>query len=221
MVAYTRKRGAYNMVDEYYKKIFSKNLTYYMKLNHKTQTDLINDLFLNKSAVSTWCNGTRLPRMDKVDLLAKYFKINRSDLIEERNNTVHKHAVRINVLGRVAAGIPLEAIEEIIDTEEISEDMACTGEFFCLQIHGDSMEPRMYEGDVVIVRQQDDAESGDIVIAMINGNDATCKRLIKYAGGISLLSLNSKYNPMTFSNQEIQEKPVRIIGKVVELRGKF
>ena len=84
------------------------------------------------------------------------------------------------------------------------------------------MEPRMYEGDVVIVRKQEDAESGDIVIAMVNGNDATCKRLMKYAGGISLISLNSsKYEPMIFSNDDIIEKPVRILGKVVELRGKL
>ena len=135
--------------------------------------------------------------------------------------SVHKGVV-INVLGRVAAGIPIEAITDIIDTEEISQELARTGDFFGLQIHGDSMEPRMYDGDVVIVRQQDDAESGDIVIALVNGNDATCKRLTKYAGGISLVSLNSaKYEPMVFSNQEIEEKPVRIIGKVVELRGKF
>ena len=73
------------MSDEAYKKIFSKNLNYFMELNDKTQTDLINDLGFNKSAVSTWCNGTRLPRMDKVEALAKYFKINRSDLIEEKN----------------------------------------------------------------------------------------------------------------------------------------
>ena len=73
------------MSDEAYKKIFSKNLNYFMELNDRTQTDLINDLGFNKSAVSTWCNGTRLPRMDKVEALAKYFKINRSDLIEEKN----------------------------------------------------------------------------------------------------------------------------------------
>ena len=71
------------MGEDYYKKIFSKNLKKYMDINAKTQIDLINDLGFNKSAVSTWCNGTRLPRMDKVDMLAKYFGINRSDLIEE------------------------------------------------------------------------------------------------------------------------------------------
>lgn len=140
---------------------------------------------------------------------------------EGHDNAYSKKGVTIKVLGRVAAGIPIEAIEDIIDTEEISEDMARTGTFFGLQIHGDSMEPRIYDGDVVIIRQQDDAESGDIVIAMINGDDAVCKRLAKYAGGISLVSLNAKYDPLIFSNEEIVSKPVRIIGKVVELRGKL
>lgn len=132
-----------------------------------------------------------------------------------------KHGVLIKVLGRVAAGIPIEAVEDVIDNEEISEALAKTGDFFALQIHGDSMEPRMCEGDVVIVRQQNDAESGDIVIAMINGDDATCKRLRKYRDGIELISNNPSYEPMFFSNDEIISKPVKIIGKVVELRGKF
>lgn len=127
----------------------------------------------------------------------------------------------INVLGRVAAGVPITAIEDVIDTEEISEEMANTGEFFGLQIHGDSMEPRIKEGDVVIVRQQEDAESGDIVIALVNGNDATCKRLRKYRDGIELISNNPSYEPMFFSNEEILSKPISIIGKVVELRAKF
>lgn len=75
------------MSEECYQKIFSKNLNYYMELNGKTQTDLVNDLGFNKSAVSTWCNGTRLPRMDKVEILARYFNINRSDLIEEKDTS--------------------------------------------------------------------------------------------------------------------------------------
>lgn len=79
----------------------------------------------------------------------------------------------------------------------------------------------MQKGDVVIVRKQEDAESGDIVIAMINGDDATCKRLRKYRDGIELISNNPSYEPMFFSNEEIMSKPVKIIGKVVELRGKF
>ena len=132
-----------------------------------------------------------------------------------------KKGVTINVLGRVAAGIPIEAVEEVIDTEEIPEEMAATGTFFGLKIKGDSMIPNICDGDVVIVRQQDDAESGDIVIATVNGTDATCKRLRKYRDGIELIANNPTYEPMEFSNTDIFEKPVRIIGKVVELRRKF
>lgn len=212
------------MSDEQQKVIFSRNLNKYLTEYGKSQKEVAEAIGVIPSTFNTWCQGIALPRMGKVQALSDYFGINKSDLIDDKSALIGKTPSKgftVNVLGRVAAGIPIEAITDIIDTEEISQDLAKTGEFFGLQIHGDSMEPRMYEGDVVIVRQQEDAESGDIVIAMVNGYDATCKRLMKYAGGISLISLNSKYDPMMFTNQEIEEKPVRIIGKVVELRGKF
>ena len=127
----------------------------------------------------------------------------------------------INVLGRVAAGIPIEAIEEVIDHEQITEEMARSGKYIGLKIHGASMEPRMKEGDTVIIRLQDDCDSGDTVIAMINGDEATCKIIKKMPEGITLISTNPAYDPMFFSNREIEEKPIRILGKVVELRAKF
>ena len=137
---------------------------------------------------------------------------------EEKKST---QGIIINILGRVAAGIPINAVEEIIDTEEITEELARTGSFFGLKIKGDSMTPNICDGDIVIVRQQDDAESGDIVIATINGDEATCKRLRKYKQGIELISNNPSYEPFEFSNEEILNKPVKIIGIVVELRRKF
>lgn len=131
------------------------------------------------------------------------------------------NAVVIPVLGRVAAGIPLTVSEYIVDTEEIPAAMAADGEYFGLMIKGDSMEPKISNGDVVIVRKQEDADDGDIVIALVNGDDAVCKRLKKYSDGISLISNNPAYEPMYFTNSEISEKPVQIIGKVKELRAKF
>lgn len=205
------------------KDIMAKNIQYYMNLNHKSRNEICEALNIKYTTFTDWIKGNTYPRIDKIELMANYFGIQKSDLVEEHlrniNNSIK--GVRINVLGRVAAGVPIEAIENIIDTEEISEQLASTGEFFGLQIHGDSMEPRMYEKDVVIVKKQDDAESGDIVIAMVNGHDATCKRLMKYAGSIALLSLNPKYEPMMFSEKDIEDMPVQIIGKVVELRGKL
>ena len=101
--------------NEYFRKMFSKNLNRIMREKNKTQTDLINDLKLNKSAVSTWVNGTRLPRMDKVDLLANYFQVNRSDLIEDKEQTNVTpiqlgDSISIPVFGSVPAGVPIEAI---------------------------------------------------------------------------------------------------------------
>lgn len=186
--------------------------------------EIANRLDKNRATIYRYENNDieNLPT-SALEPLAKILKTTPAYLMgwEEEMKPHQKKGVTIKVLGRVAAGIPIEAVEDIIDTEEISEDLARTGEFFGLQIHGDSMEPRIYDGDVVIVRQQDDAENGEIVIAMVNGDDAVCKRLSKFAGGISLVSLNSKYDPLIFTNEDIQNKPVRIIGKVVELRGKL
>ncbi|MEY8524539.1 XRE family transcriptional regulator [Lachnospiraceae bacterium 38-10] len=211
------------MTDEEQKKIFSRNLNHYVSLSNKTQKEIADSIDVSPQTFNTWCQGIAIPRMGKVQRLADYFNVGKSDLIDDKlfSNTNKSKGVTINVLGRVAAGLPIEAIENVIDTEEITEELARTGDFFGLQIHGDSMEPRIYEGDIVIVRQQDDAESGDVVIAMVNGNDATCKRLRKYRDGIELISNNPSYAPMFFSNEEILSKPVKIIGKVVELRGKF
>jgi len=144
------------------------------------------------------------------------------DLPNGKSESISRpRGVKIPVLGDVAAGIPIEAIEDIIDYEEIDENLARRGDFFGLRIKGNSMSPRIQSGDVVIVRVQSDAENGDIVIAKVNGDDACCKKLLKHNDGITLLSFNQDYEPLSFNKQDIASLPVSIIGKVVELRGKF
>lgn len=198
-----------------------------MELRGLKQADLVEKTGISKGALSSYISGRYIPKQNNIYLISKALNVSESWLmgndvpIEKKSDTDIQKGITINVLGRVAAGLPIEAIEDIIDTEEITTDLARTGTFFGLQIHGDSMEPRICEGDVVIVRKQEDAESGEIVIATVNGSDATCKRLRKYRDGIELISNNPSYDPMFFSNEEIESKPVRIIGKVVELRGKF
>lgn len=130
-------------------------------------------------------------------------------------------SVQVPVLGRVAAGIPLEAVECVLDYEEIPAELARTGEFFGLQIKGDSMSPRILEGDVVIVRKQETCDTGDIAIVLVDGADATCKRVVFHESGLSLIGLNPGFAPRFYTQQEIETLPVQIIGKVVELRGKL
>ena len=161
---------------------------------------------------------------DRLVLISNYLDIPISELLgddTENHENDKPKGVQIPVLGDVAAGIPIEDIEDILDYEEIDEDLARRGEFFGLRIRGNSMSPRIQNGDVVIVRVQPDADSGDIVIAKVNGDDACCKKLQKHDEGISLISLNPEYEPMFFSKKEILDLPVHVIGKVVELRGKF
>lgn len=186
-----------------------------------TQTELAEKVSISKQTLYKYEMNiiTNIPS-DKLEHIGKILDVSPSYLMGWKE-IEEKKGITINVLGRVAAGIPLEAVEEIIDTEEISEELAHTGEFFGLQIHGDSMEPRICDGDVVIVRRQEDAETGDIVIALVNGDDATCKRLKKYHDGVELIANNPTYSPLFYTNEEIINKPVRIIGKVVELRAKL
>lgn len=130
--------------------------------------------------------------------------------------------VRIPVLGRVVAGIPIEAITDIIDYEEIPAQMAKGGTYFALQVKGRSMEPTLHEGDVVIVRQQPEVENGEIAIVLVNGNDATVKEVKEGPDGLTLIGHNvGVYSPHFYTREQIQDLPIRIIGKVVELRRKF
>ena len=198
------------------KDIMARNIQYYMDKYEKTRQDMCNALGVKYTTFTDWVKGNSYPRIDKIELMANYFGISKADLVEDHTkyeNNSSKKATTIKIYGRVAAGIPLEAIEDVIDEEEIPEELARTGEFFGLQINGDSMEPDIHNGDTVIVKRQNDAESDEIVIALVNGDDGVCKRLKKYADSIALISLNPNYEPMYFNREEIDEKPVKIIGR--------
>ena len=202
-------------------KTIGRNITKRLIEKDKTQQDMCNDLGWKKGTVSAWVNGTRMPKMDKIDIMCKYFGCERDDLLFDAREIKMMRSVSIPVYARVAAGIPLEASEEIVDREEIPKKWTELGDYYGLRIRGDSMQPRIEEGDVVIVRKQSTADDGQTVIAIVNGNDAVCKKLKVYKDGIALVSNNPIYAPMYFSTSDTQDIPVRIIGRVVEIRGKL
>lgn len=167
--------------------------------------------------------GDREPNSEILIKLADFYNTTVDYILGVNDNPLHESSsgVIIPVLGRVKAGIPMTAIESIIDYEEISQEQARTGEFFGLQIKGDSMEPKISEGDVVIVRKQETVENGEIAVVLINGDDATVKKFYKTDAGIKLVSTNPTYDPFFFTPDEVNSLPVSVIGKVVELRAKF
>ncbi|MDU4671790.1 MAG: XRE family transcriptional regulator [Finegoldia magna] len=186
-----------------------------------SMSELSRRVGIAKSAISRYFNGTRELPLNKIGDFASVLHTTPDYLLGIDYEPPKPQGLKIPVLGTVAAGIPISAVEDILDYEEVPQSWENQGEFFALKIKGDSMEPRMESGDVVIVKQQPDANSGDTVIVLVNGDDATCKKLQKTDNGIMLVSTNPKYPPMFYSTEDIQTKPVVILGKVVELRQKY
>lgn len=187
-----------------------------------TQADVADHLGIDRSTYAKYETGQSEPNFDMLQKISLLFGTSIDVLINGNAAPTSTGGKWIPVLGDVAAGIPIEAIEDIVDYEEIDAALAATGDFFGLRIKGSSMEPRIREGDVVIVRKQDDADTGDTAVVMVNGDSATVKRIKKEPdGSIVLIPNNPAYDAQHFSPAEIVDKPVHIIGKVVELRGKF
>lgn len=197
------------------------------KENHWRQdqlADILNKEFglkVDRVMVSKWETGYQVPVIYTISCLAKVFNVSIDYLNGTGSRTPVSKGFSVPVLGYVRAGIPIEAVEDILDYEEISQELANTGEFFALKIKGDSMEPKISEGDVVIVRKQEMVENGELAVVLVNGNDATVKRFYMNESGVTLISSNPSYPPFIYSKEQVSELPVSVVGKVVELRAKF
>ena len=200
------------------------NLKKLRKAKGVNQSELAKIMSVDQTTISKWENGERSVDSSVLDKLASFFCVSVDYILgrDEQNPSVKGKGVKIPVLGKVVAGIPIEAIEEIIDYEEITPELAQTGDFFALSVTGNSMEPRICEGDVVIVKKQPNVDCGDIAIVLVNGDEATIKKVMVHENGISLIAFNTTvYTPTFYTNEQINSLPVVILGKVVELRGKF
>lgn len=204
--------------------IFTENLNQLLKEHDKTQMALAEYVGISPASANKWFTGKGMPQFDKIDRICDFFNIGREELMTERasvSSAQVSKGVKIPVLGYVAGGIPLEMVTDIIDDEEIPIELARTGTMFGLKIRGDSMTPRIKDGDVVIVRSQPDVDSGQIAIVAVNGDAATCKQIKKHHDGIELIPFNPSHPTRFFTHEEVTRIPVTIIGKVVELRAKF
>lgn len=185
-----------------------------------TQLELAEKTKLSRSYIGDIEKDRYNPSVSTLELIAAATGVPASKLLStSRHTPTPTRGVRIPILGKVVAGIPLEAITDIDGWEEISPKMAASGEYFALRIKGLSMEPKLHEGDIVIVKRQSDVESGDTAIILVDSEDATVKQIKKTKEGIMLIGLNiDVYPPHFYTNREIADLPVQIIGKVVESR---
>ena len=177
----------------------------YRKRKKLSQKYLADKLGYSQSLVSKWEKNLREPDLDTLQRIADLLDVTINDLIG--NKDINKNR------------IPIEMIEDIIDYEELSPSMFNNGkEYFALKIKGNSMSPKYFDKDIIIVKKQDDCESGQDCVVAVNGDDATFKKVIKKENCIILQPINPEYEQITYTNKEIEELPVRILGVAVEIR---
>ena len=208
--------------DEQQKIIFATNLKHLIDKSEKTQKEVATAIGVSPQTLNTWLQRIALPRMEKIQLLADYFGISKTDLLDPKDTEMQKFSLgtyRIPVLSTVAAGQPMFSDDDVI--EYIDYDKEPRNNIIGVRIEGDSMMPAIQDGDTVVIDREAVWEDGDVVIVTVSNNYGMCKRIKRYADGIALISNNPSYEPKYYSAAEVNALPVRIIGKVKELRRKF
>lgn len=194
-----------------------------------SQAKLGEYLNVTQQAVGKWEKGIAEPDSQTLTKMAKLFNVSVDYLFGIDNDYTYSEKPQptapgsewVPVYGDIAGGTPIEMIEDILDYEEIDEKMATSGNIFALKVKGDSMAPRICDGDVVIIHAQPNVDNGDIAAVAVNGDTATLKKIKKDTKGVYLAPLNNEFDTTFFSNEEIEQLPIRILGKMIELRGKF
>ena len=211
--------------DEKQRKIFSENLKRYIEKSGKTQKDISIDLNVNLPTFSMWVKGKSLPSVSVIRKIADYFSVGITDLVDDQSNeknvaiTRSLGSTRIPVYSAAGAGKPQPTSDDILFYTDYNGD---PDGVLGVQIKGDSMAPTIPDNSLVIVNSNLQIESGDIVVAQVNSDhEALCKRIKKYEDGLSLISDNPAYPPLYFTAQQVQELPVRFVGKCTEVRKKL
>lgn len=197
--------------------IFSKNLNYYMKRSGKNTADLAADLSFPFSTVSDWVHGKKYPRMDKVQIIADYFGVLKSNLTEEEPSPLPSNVrylepmKKVPLVGQIACGTPILAEENVTDYVDLPGHIRAD---FALMCKGDSMElAGIRDGDIVYIRKQESVENGQIAAVMVGGEEATLKRFYFDGEMLQLVAENRKYAPKVFTGEDINS--VRVIGLAV------
>lgn len=203
---------------------FAKNLKEAMENANVNATELSEKTGLSKSTISRYLSGGYVAKQRSLYKLSKALNVSPVDLFPDSVNALNQESqvYEIKILGKVVAGVPIEAIEDITGTVRITNPDAANGHYYGLRVEGQSMEPEMHEGDLLIIHEQSYFDSGDICIVYVDGHDATVKKVQKSADGITLIGYNPiVYPPHFYSAHEVETLPVKVIGKVIEVRRKY
>ncbi|MFF2795384.1 LexA family protein [Lysinibacillus xylanilyticus] len=198
--------------------VFSINLKQQLDKRGLNQTDMARDLNLPETTVSNWMKASTYPRPDKIQLMADYFNIRRSELTEEQPTNlieIQPNFAKIPILGIIACGEPILAEQNVEGYMYEFSELLPAGNIFALVAKGDSMEPTIPNGSKVLIREQSEVEYGEIAAVLVNGDtEATLKRVKKQGDTILLMPDNPKHEPYIVD----QNNPAKIIGKAISFK---
>lgn len=195
-------------------------LTNLRKDNNLSQVNLAKKLNISRSSIGMFESDARIPTTDTLIRYAKFFGVSLDYLLGNDLPIEGQDYITINVYGSIPAGVPIEAIEDISDTEDISfKDFDKNKTYIGLKVEGDSMYPKYLDGDTIILELTSDCESYTDAAVYVNGYEATLKTVIKNDNGtITLMPINTSYPPKTYGKDD---DPVRVLGVVKEIRRKI
>lgn len=206
---------------------FQKRLEEALRIRNMKSVELHEKTGISESLLSKYLSGSAVARQKKLTLLADALNVNEVWLMgydvpmnRELNPTPLSdlNQTEIPVLGKVKAGYDYLANENVIGYVYLDFKPSDPENYYALQVTGNSMEPLFNDGDIAIVHKQDNFDSGNTCIVLINGDEATVKKVVKMDDGIDLIAMNPYYPVRHFSKNEMDEIPVKIIGKVIEAR---
>ena len=208
--------------------MFKENVKFLREMQSKTQEEFARKFgYRSAAAVCQWERGTSVPPANVLSRLAEMADVTVDELLnadisasleKRKHDTDMRAAVRIKVYSSIHAGIPDEAIDEVVDWEDIPAEWTTNGrKYYGVRVKGDSMEPDYREGDTIIVQSLPQCESGDTCVVRVNGDDAVLRKVIIHEDKMILQPLNPAYQPMFFTGAE-GEPHVEIGGIVRELR---
>lgn len=210
---------------------FATNLKHLRIQSGMTQEELAKKMDKDYSTIGKWELGQRSPIMTDVIKIADIFQVSLEKLIGSSmiyDNAevvdINSDIVKIPVYGTIKAGIPIESQSDIIDYIDIPREWTRGDKkFYGLKISGDSMFPKYSENDIVIFEQNDDKElyNGKDCAVMINGTESTFKKVLLNEQGIVLQPYNTAYDIMMYSNEQIEQLPIKVVGIAREKRTKL
>lgn len=206
----------------------STNIKYLRTTNGKTQQDIADLCEKQNTAVANWEKGIRMPDVVDLAVLSNYFNVSIKDLLftdlrfqNAEATDINSDTFKIPVYGTIIAGLPIESQNNIIEYVDIPKDWIKNNKkFYGLKISDNSMFPKYSEDDIVILEQLEDKEASDgkDCVVMINGTESTFKKVLLNSQGIVLQPYNTAYNIMVYSNEQIEQLPIKIVGIAREKR---